>query len=73
MNDDCFVIEDHNGHALSYVYFEDEPGRRAAAKLLVGLALLLLAEGVRLKPANVAQLAELLKRPLAQFRYLLHG
>jgi hypothetical protein len=22
------------GHALAYVYFEDEPGRRAAAKLL---------------------------------------
>jgi hypothetical protein len=25
---------DHNGQQLAYVYFEDEPGRRSAAKLL---------------------------------------
>jgi hypothetical protein len=30
----CFVVRDHNGRQLAYVYFEDEPGRRAAAKLL---------------------------------------
>jgi hypothetical protein len=29
-----FVVRDANGQALSYVYFEEEPGRRAAAKLL---------------------------------------
>jgi hypothetical protein len=27
----CFVV---NGQQLAYVYFEDEPGRRSAAKLL---------------------------------------
>ena len=32
--DTCFVVRDHNGHELAYVYFEDEPGRRSAAKLL---------------------------------------
>jgi len=30
----CFVVRDANGQALAYVYFEEEPGRRAAAKLL---------------------------------------
>jgi hypothetical protein len=23
----CFVVRDHNGQQLAYVYFEDEPGR----------------------------------------------
>jgi hypothetical protein len=31
---DRFIARDQNGQALAYVYFEDEPGRRAAAKLL---------------------------------------
>ena len=29
-----FIVRDANGQALAYVYFEDEPGRRSAAKLL---------------------------------------
>ncbi len=33
-NDACFIVKDHNGHALAYVYFELEPGRRTAANLL---------------------------------------
>ncbi len=28
--DACFIIRDAGGQALAYVYFEDEPGRRAA-------------------------------------------
>jgi hypothetical protein len=28
------VVRDHNGQQLAYVYFEDESGRRSAAKLL---------------------------------------
>ena len=31
----CFIVRDHNRQALTYVYFEEEPGRRAAAKLLI--------------------------------------
>jgi hypothetical protein len=30
----CFTVRDRGGQALAYVYFEDEPGRRSAAKLL---------------------------------------
>jgi hypothetical protein len=29
-----FIVPDHNGQQLAYIYFEDEPGRRSAAKLL---------------------------------------
>ena len=31
--DACFIVRDANGQALAYVYFEGEPGWRAAAKL----------------------------------------
>ena len=33
-NDACFVVIDSAWQKLAYVYFEDEPGRRSAAKLL---------------------------------------
>ena len=29
--DDCFVVRDHDGQQLAYVYFEDEPGGDSAA------------------------------------------
>jgi len=28
VNDACFIVRDHNGQALAYVYFEEEPGRQ---------------------------------------------
>ena len=30
----CFIVSDANGQALAYVYYEEEPGRRSAAKLM---------------------------------------
>jgi hypothetical protein len=30
-NGACYIVRDHNGQALAYVYFEEEPGRRAAS------------------------------------------
>jgi hypothetical protein len=31
-NNACFIVKDANGVAVSYVYFEDEPGRRAGSQ-----------------------------------------
>jgi hypothetical protein len=30
----CFIVRDTDGQQLAYVYYEREPGRRSAAKLL---------------------------------------
>ena len=33
-NNACFIVRDATGQALGYFYFEEEPGRRSASKLL---------------------------------------
>ena len=33
-NDACFIVKDANGVAVAYIYYEEEPGRRAAANLM---------------------------------------
>ena len=30
----CFILKDRAGLSLAYVYFEEEPGRRAATRLM---------------------------------------
>ena len=49
----CFILRDHNGQALAFVYCEDEPGRRTTAKMLT-------RDEARRVAANIAKLPSLL-------------
>ena len=49
----CYVVRDSGGQALAYVYYENEPGRRAVAKLLT-------KDEARRIAANIAKLPKLL-------------
>jgi hypothetical protein len=55
LGQDCFIVRDGNGHALAYVYFEDEPGRRSAATLMT-------RDESRRIAANIAKLPVLLSK-----------
>jgi len=59
----CFVVKDQGGQKLAYFYFENEPGRRAAAKLLTRDEAFLLAVNFAKLPSVPRQILKDIPRP----------
>jgi hypothetical protein len=55
----CFVVRDHNGQKLAYVYFEDELARRLAAKLPTKAEARRIAGNIAKLPGLVSETADL--------------
>jgi len=53
--DAAFVVKDGNGQKVAYAYYEEEPGRRSATKLLT-------KDEARRIAANIAKMPELVPK-----------
>jgi len=56
-----FVVRDHNGQPVAYVFFEEKPSRRSAAEPLT-------KDEARRIAANIAELPDFLANPKGAYR-----
>jgi hypothetical protein len=54
-NNACFIVRDANNFAVTYVYFESEPGRRVAANLMTKDEARRIAAGIAKLPEPAAK------------------
>jgi hypothetical protein len=59
----CFIVRDGDKHALAYVYYENESGRRSTAKLLTRDAAFLIAVNIAKLPNVPRQILKDIPRP----------